>query len=138
MRFDRPMVVFWRAKLLLISVSLCLAGCSGGGDTTSVEGKVTYNGQPVTTGLINFMPKNGGRPLGGGINADGTYSFDLPPGEYQVRIDAPAPLPEGYKEGDPMPNLPPLVPEMYANYNTSGLTATVTGEGAQTIDFDLP
>lgn len=119
------------------SLAALIGGCGGGEPTTDISGKVTYNGQPVTSGLINFMPEKG-RPLGGGLQSDGTYAFEAPPGNYQVRVDAPAPLPEGYKEGDPMPNLPRLVPEKYANYGTSGLTATVDESGSQTIDFTLP
>ena len=76
---------------------------------------------------------------GGPIGADGFYSVTLPPGEYKVRIDAPAPLPPGWKEGQPLPasTLRP-VPESYANFDTSGLTATVTGESSQKVDFALP
>jgi hypothetical protein len=122
--------------LLLAGLAALVGGCGGNGPTTEVSGKVTYEGKSVTSGLINFMPDQG-RPLGGGIQPDGTYSFEAPPGNYQVRIDAPAPLPEGYKEGDPLPNAPRLVPEKFANYGSSGLTATVTDEGGQTIDFNL-
>ena len=76
-------------------------------------------------GVINFQA-TGSRPLGGGINADGTYSLELPPGNYLVRIDAPPAFPPGYKEGDPLPRLGPrLVPEKYASFTSSGLTATV-------------
>jgi hypothetical protein len=125
------------ALVLAIAV---LTGCGdGGGATTSVQGKITYEGKPVTTGVINFQPARG-QPLGGGIQADGSYAFDLPPGDYRVRIDAPPAVPAGYKEGGPVPKLPPrLVPERYADYNTSDLTATVSGEErSQSIDFVLP
>lgn len=69
---------------------------------------------------------------------DGTYEFVLPPGDYQVRIDAPPELPEGLKEGDPIPKLGPrLAPEKFADFNSSGLTLTVTGEKSQQADFAL-
>lgn len=128
----------WHAGgTLLLMLVATTVGCGDDVDTTTVQGAISFNGAPVTSGVINFQAQ-GGRPLGGAINADGTYSCDLPPGEYQVRIDAPAPLPEGLKEGDPLPNLPRLVPEKYAHFNSSGLTATVTNEAPQTIDFNLP
>lgn len=127
-----------RLLLLLAFVTATVVGCNHGGATKTVTGAITYQGKPVTSGLINFMPEKG-QPLGGGIASDGTYSTSLPPGKYQVRIDAPAPLPEGFKEGMPMPKLgPPLVPEKYANFASSGLTATVSDESRQTIDFKLP
>jgi hypothetical protein len=130
------------ARLALVLISLSLAasvGCGDGENTTTVTGKISFNGQPVTSGIINFLP-DGGRPLGGGINADSTFSFELPPGNYQVRIDSPPPYPEGWKEGQPPPKLPPRqVPEKYANFNSSGLTANITGnDDPQTVDFALP
>ena len=126
--------------LALAALSIvCLSGCGGKAGTKTVSGAISYQNKPVTSGLINFLPKQG-RPLGGGIESDGTYSVNLPPGEYTVRIDAPAPLPEGYKEGQPLPHLgPPLVPEKYANFNSSGLTATIDDQhGSQQVDFKLP
>jgi hypothetical protein len=127
-------------RLLLVAlVSATVIGCNRGPVTKSVSGAITYQNKPVTSGLINFLPEKG-RPLGGGIESDGTYSVKLPLGKYQVRIDAPAPLPEGFKEGMPMPKLgPPLVPEKYANYASSGLTATISDtSGSQQVDFKLP
>lgn len=129
------------APLMAIAAAATVGilGCEKGPKTVTVNGTITYNGKNVSDGIINFIqPK--GRPLGGGINSDGTYSVNLPPGDYQVRIDAPAPLPEGYKEGTPLPKLgPPLVPEKYASFNTSGLVAKIDDQhGAQLVDFKLP
>jgi hypothetical protein len=124
--------------LALLALPLLVAAGCGGGDPT-VSGKITFNGKPVTDGIINFQAK-GSKPLGGGINSDGMYTFELPPGEYQVRIDAPPPYPPGWKEGDPLPPLGPRpVPEKYASFNSSGLKANITGnEDPQTVDFVLP
>lgn len=116
---------------------LLLSGCGQGAETTTVRGSVTYNGQPVTSGLINFMAE-GARPLGGGVSPDGTYEFQLPPGEYKVRIDTPPAVPEGPQTTDAVQFGPRQVPEKYATYATSGLTATVNPGGEQTIDFALP
>jgi hypothetical protein len=123
---------------IIALASIFLAGCSGKAGTKTVSGNVSYQNKPVPSGIINFLPKQG-RPLGGGIESDGTYSVSLPPGEYQVRIDAPAPLPAGYKEGMPLPPARPLVPEKYANFNSSGLTAAIDDKGSsQQVDFKLP
>jgi hypothetical protein len=125
-------------RIVVSLAILFFAGCGGGPDTTTVSGKVSFEGKPVGDAVINFQAR-GAKPLGGATNSDGTYSFDLPAGEYQVRIDAPAPLPPGWKEGDPEPPpAPRAVPEKYASYGTSGLTATVTDGGSQTVDFSLP
>ena len=132
-----------RSRLFsLLSVAVvgivALLGCGKSSKMVSVQGSITYAGKAVTDGIINFLQAKS-RPLGGGINSDGTYSVELPPGEYQVRIDAPAALPAGYKEGTPLPKLPPLVPEKYANFNTSGLVAKIEEQGSsQQVDFKLP
>lgn len=115
--------------------ALSLAGC-GGEARTAVEGKITYKGQPVTSGLINFQ-LNRGEVFGGSIESDGTYHFEMPPGEYQVRIDAPAPM-AAYIEGQPEPKPGPrLAPAKYANYATSDLKTTVGSDSPQTVDFPL-
>jgi hypothetical protein len=123
----------WALALLAAAV----VGCGGNDGMTEVTGLVSYQGKTATHGVINFMAP-GQRPLGGPINEDGTYRAALPPGEYQVRIDAPPLLPEGAKEGEPVKNLEPrLIPEKYADFKTSELTATVTSESPQKLDFSL-
>lgn len=119
-------------------LSVMAAGCDDGPATYTVKGSVSYQGKPVTGGLINFKTVRG-QPLGGGIKADGSYEFQLPVGEYLVRIDTPPEIPEGWKEGDPHPELGPReVPAKYARFRTSGLTATVQPDGEPLqIDYSL-
>lgn len=122
--------------IFLLAVSLSI-GCGGGNAGTTVTGVVTMNGAPVTTGVIGFL-KSGSPAAGGPIGADGSYSVTVATGEYKVRVDAPSPMPAGWKEGDPPPKLPPRpVPENYAHFDSSGLTATITGESSQQLDFPL-
>ena len=126
-----------RNGMLLVAIVVAV-GCDSGPNANPVSGKITYEGKPVTSGLINFRAE-GKRPLGGGIQPDGTYQFDLPPGTYKVRIDTPGALPPGWKEGDPPGQMGPRqVPEKYADFTASGLTATVTEDSSQPIDFTLP
>jgi hypothetical protein len=129
--------VFSRFVLAIAATGLA-CGCGNKQQTVSVQGAITYQAKPVTSGVINFMASNG-RPLGGPINSEGKYSTNLPAGDYRVRIDAPAKLPADYKEGTPPPKLAPLVPEKYGNFNTSGLTAKIDeGKSSQDLDFKLP
>lgn len=129
--------------LALLSLLAISVGCGSSGSTTTVSGKITYNGRPVTTGLINFMVE-GGRPLGGGIQPDGSFSFDLPPGNYKVRIDSPPPMAPGSVEGQPVAPTPAgkppqgQVPPKFANYDSSGLTLAVGADSPQQQDFTLP
>ncbi len=122
------------AWLLVLCVGFS-SGCRRN-DISEVRGKITYQGKSVSHGIINFIGADN-QPRGGPIAADGTYACQVPLGNYAVIISAPALMPEDWHEGDPVPDLPPDVPEKYGQTQTSNLTATVT-ERNQTIDFDLP
>jgi hypothetical protein len=59
-------------------------GCGGGSDNPAVapvSGKVTYNGQPVNGGVVQFTPISSGgkgpvgKPATGNVGADGTFKL---------------------------------------------------------------
>lgn len=137
---DQRTIVLRRASLHTVAVMSCcisFAGCDTGPQTYQVTGTISYQGKPVSGGLINFRPPKG-QPLGGAIKEGGTYSFSLPAGQYQVRIETPPKIPEGWKEGDPDPMLGPLeVPAKFAQFGSSGLTLSVDDSGPKEKDFDL-
>ncbi|RIK80919.1 MAG: hypothetical protein DCC67_08750 [Planctomycetota bacterium] len=121
----------------MAAVALSL-GCGNGGGDATVTGTITYNGAAPASGVIGFV-QSGAPPKIATIQPGGAYQAKLPPGQYQVRIDAPPPLPEGWQEGQPIPQSGPrVVPEKYANFTTSGLTATISAEPQQQVDFKLP
>jgi hypothetical protein len=137
-----------------------LAGCGDGRpERVPVTGRVTYQGDPVTTGTIYFWPDEGPQARGT-LGPDGRYrlrTFEKEDGavlgEHRVTIEAKevsagGPDPKSMDEefelfSDPdaeslgRPRLRWLVPEEYADRATSGLTAEVT-PGENTIDFSLP
>jgi len=126
-------VVLWVALSLL-----ACAGCGKESQTCTVSGAITFQGNPVTQGLINFMPENG-RPEGGAIQADGTYRFELSPGKYLVRIDTPPSIPKGWKEGD-SPSLfgRRQIPMRYGSFQTSRLTLEIRPEESEKVaDYAL-
>ena len=73
--------------LSLIALAAC-AGC-GNGDGTTVSGKVTQAGAPVSGGSIVFQPVSGtGQAASGMMKADGTYEAKaVQPGEYKVVVE---------------------------------------------------
>lgn len=121
-----------------LSCLLLTAGCDGGPAVYDVAGRVTYQGEAVDSGTINFRSDDG-KLYGGGLQANGQYEYRLPQGEYAVRIDAPTPLPSGWKEGDPLPtDARRLAPLKYASFRSSGLTALVSADAnSHSIDFEL-
>ena len=68
-----------RCVLLLAALSLAACGPSDGYRQGRVRGKVTYKGQPVTSGFITFMPDRAkntiGPPAMSKIASDGTYTM---------------------------------------------------------------
>lgn len=63
---------------------VCLLSCWGCGSsaetrvlapTVPVKGKVTYQGKPLTKGVISFEPKTNGRTAEGEIQPDGSFEL---------------------------------------------------------------
>ncbi len=68
-------------------VLVLMAGC--GQSSASVEGEVTYDGQPIENGRIAFLPADGKGPEAGGDIRNGHYTVaDLPPGPKVVQVEA--------------------------------------------------
>lgn len=132
------------------SVAILAAGCSGGGSkpaTTKVHGKVTYKGQPVTEGTVNFQPAKPAagspvRPAVGMIQPDGTYelasfggSDGAVPGDYLVTVRTAGDISVENPKAAPVSKTPPK----YANPEQSGLKATIPAghSGSLELNFNL-
>lgn len=132
-----------------------LAGC-GGKRTGFVTGKVTFRGQPVTSGAVTFYSEDG-RVDSGQLSIEGNYTIaQAPRGVVKVTVvpGQPRPAPklnksvpggvssvEHPKTEQPPTHgaragAPPNFPKKYHDPDKSGLTYTVTG-GEQTIDIRL-
>ena len=121
--------------LCILTCMYCLIGCRGNAPTGSVSGTVTYNGKPVSSGLVLFVNMKTG--IGASAELDTTGAYKVPSlwtGEYQVNLQTLTPSPAEMAEG--MQPKIPNVPDKYLDLQTSGLTATVT-EGKNSIDFTL-
>ena len=111
--------------------------------TFSVQGKVSYKGQPVTKGTVTFE-SDSGQTATGEIQPDGTYQLSsfakddgALPGHHKVMVianDADPTLMPGSSPGYKPPK--DLVPKKYSQFNTSGLEATVAKD-KPSYDFDL-
>jgi len=111
-------------------------GCGSSGGTPAtlipVKGKVTYKGQPLTKGVIEFEPDGYGRPARGQLQADGTFELTtLQPGD-------------GVVAGEHRISITQLDKTLakdralrkYGSPNTSRLTAEVSPENTE-FTFDL-
>lgn len=130
---------------LTLSVLVCLGCQSGEKDVVDVQGRVTYQGQPVSAGTISFSPKSvtqgaTQRPATAVLETDGTYrlkayrnQFGMPPGEYAVSV-----LSYQGSMLDPS-TVKYLVPKKFSESGTSGLVATIpeSHPGGLQIDFNI-
>ncbi|MFT3920904.1 MAG: hypothetical protein QM778_00050 [Myxococcales bacterium] len=137
-----------------------IAGCGGRG-MGKVQGKVTVNGKPVTSGTIMFYPAEGPGATGS-IGPDGSYTMSThKPGDGAVigthkvaihstsvgagSMEAPKTLDDelrGSSSNSAAKILVPgkvtwLVPEKYSTIEQSPLTAEVKA-GMNPINFDIP
>jgi hypothetical protein len=68
--------------------------------------------------------------LAAGLESDGTFRTLLPPGDYRVTVEPGLHLPEGWKEGEPLPPNQPEVPALYQSAQTTTLRVEVeSGRG---------
>lgn len=111
-------------------------GCGNSGSTVKVRGNVSYRGESITNGTVTFFPASG-RPVVAPLADEGKYSVELPPGEYVVAIMIGATIPEGYKEGDPLPPPKIRLPDEYTIRAKSTLKAGVLLGQNDPINFDL-
>ncbi|MCA1685427.1 MAG: hypothetical protein LC745_05475 [Planctomycetia bacterium] len=139
----------------LLGVSVLLAGCGGDPNKPAlgrVSGTVTYQGKPLTTGVVTFVPSSGpgaatGQAASGEINGSGGYSLStFEPGDgavlgvHTVTVQAR----EGEiitGQGMPAPGqvvkVPKsLIPERYAKGDTSKLQFEVK-PGSNTYNIEL-
>lgn len=111
-----------RALTIVLPVLMAAALSSGcAGQTPTVSGDVTLDGQPVAEGLITFVPAdpqtaNVARPI-----QNGKYSAPIPAGSYKVQINAPRATGQKKKmyAGADAPAVDVIVEAIPERYNTN-------------------
>jgi hypothetical protein len=133
----------WVRCLGFVFSLMLVVGCGPKGDmaTAPVKGKVTYNGAPLPSGTVMFVPEQGPAATGE-IRPDGTYSLGTYGtndgavlGNHKVSITAIADMGDMLPEAQ-SPTPPPLVPQKYLSHESSGLVVEVKS-GTNEVDFDL-
>ena len=124
------LVLLIASLLLLVTVPACKKSGKVG-----VHGHVSYKGKPLEHATLNFYPERGRMETA--EVKDGEYSTDLTPGEYAVVVLIGANVPQGYKEGDPLPKPAFVLPDQYTSRAKSTLKCTVAEGKKEPIDFDL-
>jgi len=121
-----------------------MLGCDRGETLGKVSGKVTFQGKPVTDGLLVFSNHAKGVHMTAKLSPDGRYElqtargFGLPLGTYKVAVSPPVfdpPMP-GMPAPPPRPKAYDNIPKQYFSPETSGLTITVV-DGDNPFDIDM-
>ena len=132
------------ATLVGAAFLVMLAGCSADDtDAIPVSGQVTFQGQPLDQGFIEFTPLNEAHRLSGAAINQGEYSLPanqgLSAGKYQVRVTSTV----GGAEVDP--DEPPGESDAVAreripaDFNTqTKQEVEVTKSGENKFDFKIP
>jgi hypothetical protein len=130
-----------RAVAVAVLAALGLAplglGCRQAAAKVAIKGAVTFQGQPVTEGVIQFNNDKTGHGAEVTLRPDGTYEATLPPGDYAVVILPPIIVVESKTTSTDMRfkkvgNIPPK----YHSTQSSGLTAEVRPDKV-VHDFDM-
>jgi len=148
---SRPAAPYLSLAVLVLILS---GGCERGPQMVPVSGTITLEGKPLAGASVMYVLKTGGPPVTAVTDSQGKYELStLTPGDgalegdYQVAIVA-------YRvtgvsadpASDPSQQLPGaqggervtwIAPMRYSDLKTSGLTATVSADQENVIDFDL-
>jgi hypothetical protein len=137
----RPTIsVEWTQRVgLVLLLATATVGCGLQDGLLPVTGEVTYHGKPLEYGTISFVSPHS-RLASGEIKAGKIFGVTtkkqndgLAPGFYQVTISA-TDRSEEYRVVLVPPN---LIPDKYADYATSGLTATIERGKENVLSFAL-
>ena len=125
-------------RILAIAALLTLAiiGCNHADPGVRISGNVSYQDQPIPSGVLTFFPTEG-RSINVPITQDGKYAGQLPEGSYKVTVTIGFDVPAGWKEGDPLPPPKTKVPKIYTSRIKTPLRADVSKSAESTIDFVL-
>lgn len=138
--------VFGLFAVLATTATGC--GRSDAPELAEAGGTVTYNGKPLEGANVVFIPDAGGPAAYGTTGPDGTFTWmtrgepGAMVGPGKVAITAFEELAEPKEEEDlTAEDLKKMsqsrIPEKYGRVETSGLTATVTGDGENKFTFEL-
>ncbi|MCA9259476.1 MAG: DUF1416 domain-containing protein [Planctomycetales bacterium] len=124
-------------KSLLIAVFAFGASTVGCQDApqgkVAISGDVTWNGAPIATGYISFVPADGQKPSESSKIEDGSFSLYGYPGTNKIRILATKEA--GFDAGMNQPILVQYIPEKY-NDKTE-LLHDVQSDGETGLSFAL-
>ena len=129
-----PRRVLCLVPLLLFAA---LTGC--GDEKQPARGTVTWNGQPVASGIITFVSTEGTLIREGAVIQDGAFLVRVPPGKYKIELNAQRVVGKRKQKGmDGKDEEVPLTEELFPErYNTKSELTQEIQPGSPPIALDL-
>lgn len=138
----------WLLTSLLLSIAIAGCGGSDGPPRVAVRGTVTFDGQPLDRGSIEFIPTAGTHgPMAAAEIVDGKYDLDddLGPVVGKLRVEIHSIAEPSFALDDPRefaahkPRISSVAPDRIPpTFNRQSiLTATTSESGENTFDFTL-
>lgn len=136
------LAVFRQFSLFAGMAVMMIAGGCGSSDawpTATVSGAVTFEGQPVTEGQIEFFSPERGVGASAVLDSSGGFTIEQPVdvGSYKVMVKPPSmPAP---KMGEPPPKMKEYqsIPYRYRDEASTDLTAEVREDEENKFTFDM-
>ncbi len=121
--------------LAVIGILPLTFGCGRSGPARyPVTGVVSWQGKPLETGAVMFVPEDG-PAVTSTIDTNGRYRLNAAAGDHGVAVAA---LPEPPPDADVMTYMAqPLIPPRFGRAETSGLRVTVQPKRRNHIDIAL-
>lgn len=125
---------------LFLTLAL-VSGCGGDGEAKPVPaaGTVTFDGQPLENGYVQFIPEKG-RPAAGAIKG-GKFTLSTTedgdgaiPGKHMVSVKA---TKQVTVKGETEPQEVSILPDKYSTAATSGLAVEIPSGGNKDIKLEL-
>lgn len=122
-------------RLLILAVAISL-GCGSAEKPIDVAGKVTFRGEPVAEGAIQFIEDRTGRGGQVDLGPGGAYTLRLFAGEYKVAVTPPYMVDNSSGMPNPYYKKVKDIPKKYHSTETSGFKVAVSKEKAS-HDFNM-
>jgi hypothetical protein len=123
-----------KSLLIVTSASMLLLGCAVGDGAADVTGEVTLDGQPLTDGVIHFMPVDGKSRTTSTFVREGHFQARVPTCEQRVEISCVKAQPLRPGQAADSATGAEVVP---AKYNTKSELSAKVSRGRNQVKFEL-
>lgn len=128
-----------RYGFLCLALNCLFTGCGGTGapPTYPVTGTVTFEGEPIKAGDIQFEPDPKGEAPDGGSIIDGKFSLRVKEGKKKVKITASREVPGEKKKGAMGEDIVSMEENIPEQYNVNSQIEEIIESGENTLEFKL-